>query len=130
VTRQEMEARRFAAAKAIAAGVLSSGDLCLEYGITRTTLSRWRRQLNRGGLGALQLRKATGRRPRLRDSDKAAFEELWKSREWTIAEFRDAVKESLGVSFHRDHLSRLLIQMKLRPKRSYRSRDLPCPISA
>lgn len=126
-----MESRRYAAAKAIAAGSLSSGELCREYGITRTTLSRWRRQLNRGGLGALKLRRPSGRRPRMDETQKQAFCDLWKSRDsWSVMEFRNSVEEVLGISFHRDHISRLLIQMGLRPKRSYRPRNLPCPISA
>ena len=75
LTREEMEARRMEAARALLNG-LNQSSVARRFGVSRTTASRWSRALNGIGMEALKRRRATGRPSRLSSEQLAVIPSL------------------------------------------------------
>jgi len=104
-------------------------------GIPRSTLYRWR-QAARVGPEGLTAKPHAGRPPRLSDRQLRQLETWlrqgadvhgWPNRLWTTARIAQLVRRHFGVSYHPDHLGRLL-HTRLgwtpqKPRRQARERD-------
>ncbi len=132
LTREEMEARRARAAPDILAG-RRSGAICREFGISRTTLSRWSRKLRGNGTDAMVTRTFTPGRPsRLTFKQRHQLIKIWRQGPaaqrlpvknnadgWTTQTFADVISIMMGVTYNPDHMGRLLLKLGLRQKRKY-----------
>src|SRR5687768_6260664 len=65
LTREQMEERRLAAGRLLRAGKLSQAEIAREVGVSRTSVTRWKRRLACGGRRGLRRRRAPGRASRL-----------------------------------------------------------------
>jgi transposase len=120
MTRQEMEARRLAAARGLTG---DSRELTEKHGISRTTLCRWRRALRKGGIDALRLRRSPGRTRKVSRADLVAFlREMHQDRTPLGEEMVEAVKAKFGVRYDVNHLTKTVrvegIRGTLRRRRS------------
>jgi transposase len=125
-SRNEMESRRLLAAQDLQAG-LAQADVARKYRVSRTTVSRWNREMNTKGVEALRKRLAPGRPSKLTADQLATAVEIYQagpisagldSPRWTTARFADAIFTRLGVRYDPDHVSRIMHRLGLRERRS------------
>ena len=117
LTREQLAERRAEAVRLLEAGEMKQVEIARHLGVTEAAVSKWKRQLAEEGPQALQLRKATGRPPKL---DRAAKQALVKKLEegavvagfpteqWTQARVKQVIEREFGVVYHQNYISRLL----------------------
>lgn len=122
LTREEMEVRRLEGARALLGGQPQS-NVANQFGVSRTTASRWSRALNHNGLEALKRRRATGRPSRLTGEQLAAIPVLmargarafgYPTERWTTGRVAHLIEIHFGVRYDPDHVGRLLHKIGLR----------------
>jgi transposase len=99
-------------------------DIADAFGVCEETVSRWLARA-RGGLDALETRPRSGRPPKLSPGDKRLIPEfLWHGAEaygfrgdvWTCGRIARVIREELGVRYHKDHVGRLLRELRWTPQ--------------
>ena len=117
LTREQLAERRAEAVRLLEAGEMKQVEIARHLGVTEAAVSKWKRQLAEEGPQALQMRKATGRPPKL---DEAAKQALGKKLEegavaagfpteqWTQARVKQVIEREFGVVYHQNYISRLL----------------------
>jgi transposase len=132
-TAAELERRRCRAVQAIDRGE-SPEVVARTYGVHRTSVYRWLALARRpDGLAA---RPHRGPEPRLSPEQHRHLETLllqgakahgWSNQLWTCARIRVLIQRHFGVSFHHDHVGRLLRRRlnwtPQKPQRRARERD-------
>lgn len=117
LTREQLAERRAEAIRLLEAGEMKQVEIARHLGVTEAAVSKWKKQLAEEGPQALQLRKASGRPPKL---DEAARQALVKKLEegaaaagfpteqWTQARVKQVIEREFGVVYHQNYISRLL----------------------
>ena len=112
-----MAERRAEGVRLLQAGEMKQVEIARHLGVTAAAVSKWKAQLDAEGPEALQMRKATGRPPKL---DQAARQALVKKLEegamaagfpteqWTQARVKQVIEREFGVRYHQNYISRLL----------------------
>jgi transposase len=132
-TAAELERRRCRAVQAVDRGE-SPEVVARTYGVHRTSIYRWLALARRpDGLAA---RPHPGPEPRLSPEQHRQLATLllqgakahgWSNQLWTCARIRVLIQRHFGVSFHHDHVGRLLRQRlnwtPQKPQRRARERD-------
>jgi transposase len=135
LSRDEMERRRLAAARELIGG-RSQASVAREFGVSRTTASRWQKALNGKGLENLRKRRATGRPSRLTPLQCAEVVEMFAagpramgidSDRWTTVRLADAIVRRFGVRYDPDHVGRLMHRLGLRKRERHEIQPLPPP---
>lgn len=138
LTRKQLAERRAEAIQLLEAGEMKQVEIARHLGVTEAAVSKWKKQLAEEGPQALQMRKATGRPPKL---DEAAKQELVKKLEegavaagfpteqWTQARVKKVIEGEFGVVYHQNYISRWLDDLgwsvqKPDPKAIERDEDL------
>lgn len=94
-------------------------------GVTEDAVSRWIARARRGGPEALRSRPAPGRPPKLSPAQKRRIPEfLWHGAEaygfrgevWTCGRIAQVIAEEFGVRYHKDHVGRLLGELRWTPQ--------------
>ncbi|MGD1069916.1 MAG: winged helix-turn-helix domain-containing protein [Bryobacteraceae bacterium] len=125
LNREEMEARRLAAARDLLNGV-SQSHVARRYGVSRTTASRWHRSIVIKGVESLHKRRATGRPSRLTADQADAIRQMYfegalahgfSSNRWTTAKLAVAIEQRFGIHYDQDHVGRLMHKLGLRQRR-------------
>jgi transposase len=89
------------------------------------SVSCWLARARQGGPEALRARPAPGRPPKLSSAQKRLIPEfLWHGAEaygfrgelWTCARIAKVIEEEFGVRYHKDHVSRLLRELRWTPQ--------------
>jgi putative transposase len=124
MTRLELEARRMQAIPLLDSSMMQA-KIARTFGVSRTTVSRWKRARAKGN--SLKQKLASGRPSRM-----SAMEIKWckfiypfgplDGGKWTQAKFAQAIKDNIGIEYHPDHVGRLMHQWGLRPKRERKTR--------
>lgn len=118
--RDSMERRRLAAARDLGRG-MRKVDVARKHRVSYVTVWRWETRLERGGIGALRLRKATGRPPKLAAADlkklggildRGARFSGGSSRIWTSSAVACLIRSVFRVRYHVNHVPRLLRKMR------------------
>jgi transposase len=112
----ELEARRLIAGEMILQG--NDNDEILEIlGVSRSSLNRWRRAVEKGGLDALKAKPHLGRKPRLNETQKRQLLEIllagprgvgYHNDWWTCRRIADVVARRFHVEYHPDYVGTLL----------------------
>ncbi|MGA9740375.1 MAG: helix-turn-helix domain-containing protein [Candidatus Binatus sp.] len=121
MSAKDLEVRRMRAGALFTAG-LSSIEVAQRTGVTRRSVRRWRKTFNASGLDGLVARKSSGRPSELGHDLKRKLEELYsivkdgrrESGSWL--KVAEAVNRRLEVSYHVDHIRRL-VRCAPRPER-------------
>lgn len=125
LTREEMEARRLAAAKDLLNGA-SQSHVARRYGVSRTTASRWHRSIVIKGVESLQKRRATGRPSRLTADQADTIRQIYfdgalahgfSTNRWTTSKLAVAIEQRFGIRYDQDHVGRLMHKLGLRERR-------------
>jgi transposase len=100
-------------------------DIADAFGVAEETVSRWLARARRAGADALLARPAPGHPPKLSAAQKRLIPEfLWHGPEaygfrgqvWTCARIAKVIAEEFGVSYHKDHVGRLLQELHWTPQ--------------
>ncbi|HWT81785.1 MAG TPA: IS630 family transposase [Candidatus Methylomirabilis sp.] len=100
-------------------------DIAAALGVRQETVSRWLARACHAGPEALLAHGSPGHPPKLTSAQKCLIPEfLWHGPEaygfrgqvWTCARIAYVIKEEFGVSYHKDHVSRLLKELRWTPQ--------------
>lgn len=100
-------------------------DIASALGVAEETVSRWLARAGQDGAEALLARPAPGHPPKLSAAQKLRIPEfLWHGPEaygfrgqvWTCARVSRVIEEELGVRYHKDHIGRLLRELRWTPQ--------------
>jgi transposase len=100
-------------------------DIGQALGVSEETVSRWLARARDGGPAALQARPRSGHPPKLSAAQKRLIPEfLWHGPEaygfrgevWTCARVARVIEEEFGVRYHKDHVGRLLKELRWTPQ--------------
>lgn len=117
LTREQLAERRAEAIRLLETGAMKQVEIARHLGVTEAAVSKWKKQLADGGPQALQLRKATGRPPKLDEAAKQALVKKleegavaagFPTEQWTQARVKKVIEREFGVVYHRNYISRLL----------------------
>lgn len=110
-------------------------EVARRIGCAASSVMRWRDTVRRGGPRALRVRSAPGRPPKLSARQRQALVRLLvqgaeahgdRTELWTTARIAELIRRRFGVSYHRDHVGRLLHQLgwsHQKPERRAAERD-------
>ncbi len=116
---ERLEQRRLQGAKLLREGV-HQAEVARQVGVHRQSVSRWARQLKRGGLRALKKAGRAGRKPRLRPEDLRRIERGLKrgpealgyeTSLWTAWRVAHLIEHQCGVRYHPSQAWRILRQL-------------------
>ncbi len=103
----------------------SQRHVAAALGVSEDAVSRWLRRARDGGPEALRSRHSPGRPPKLSSDQKRLIPEfLWHGAEaygfrgeaWTCARIAQVIEEEFGVRYHKDHVGRLLQELRWTPQ--------------
>lgn len=112
-----MEERRRSAAELLRSGKLCDAEIARSIGVSRTSVLRWRRALEAGGLRALRRKPTPGRPGRLKREEirlllrtlkQGAMKSGFPTERWTLKRIATVIKRKFAVSYHPLYLSRFL----------------------
>src|SRR2546421_6360038 len=92
-------------------------DIAVVLGVSEGAVSHWMKRGREGGVEALKAHPPKGVRPKLTIEQKAQIPALlakgaesygFRGDVWTARRVAEVIKRTFGVSYHRDHVSRLL----------------------
>ena len=131
---QQLEQRRLRAITLLEQG-FQPVDVAKKVGADRRSVRRWKADFRRKGQNGLTARPASGRPPKLNARQKKSLERRllngaqragFPTDLWTCPRVADTIKRTFGVSYHVDHISRLLHSLgwsPQKPERRARERD-------
>jgi transposase len=126
LTREQMEERRLAAGRLLRAGRLSQAEIAREVGVSRASVTRWKRRLACGGIRALRQRRAPGRASRLtaaqwrrlgRALDRGALAAGFETEQWTLRRVAAVVERRFGARYNPRSLGSALRAHGFTPQR-------------
>jgi transposase len=100
-------------------------DIADAFKVSEVSVSRWLSRARQGGPEALLARLVPGHPPKLSAAQKDLIPEfLWHGPEaygfggavWTCARIAQVIEEEFGVRYHKDHVSRLLKELRWTPQ--------------
>jgi transposase len=127
-TAAELEARRRLAIRLLSDGKQIS-DVASTVGCTPLSVRRWRDAYQAGGDAALTAQPHLGPRPKLGDSQRQQLLKLllagpraagYRTQLWTCRRVAEVVQRHFGVSYHEDHLGRLMHGLGWTPQKPER----------
>jgi transposase len=119
MTRLELEARRMHAIPDLDGSVMQA-KIARRFGVSRTTVSRWKRARAQGN--SLKRKVAPGRPSRMSEMPIECCKSIYRigpigGGKWTQTKFAQAIKDNVGIEYSPGHVGRLMHQWGLRPKR-------------
>ncbi len=111
-----LESRRRRALALVEEG-LSLNAAARRIGCAASSVLRWWQAFRRRGVTALHVRRASGRPPRLSPRKQARLVKLllqgplahgYRTDLWTTQRIAEVISRRFGVTYHRDHVGRLL----------------------
>jgi transposase len=103
----------------------SRQDIAEALGVSLVSVSRWFARVRDGGPEALRAHPSPGPPPKLAAAQKHLIPDLlWHGAEaygfrgevWTCARVAQVIAEEFGVTYHKDHVGRLLKQLRWTPQ--------------
>ena len=107
-------------------------DIAEALGASEVSVSRWLSRARESGPEAILSRPAPGHPPKLSPAQKRLIPEfLWHGAEaygfrgqvWTCARVAQVIEEEFGVSYHRDHVGRVLRELHWTPQMPIKRKD-------
>jgi transposase len=104
-TPAQVEERRLAAARLLRAGGLAQAEIARRVGVSRASVTRWKRRLERAGLRGMRRRAPTGRPSRLRPDQWARLLRVlrrgavvagFETERWTLPRIAAVVERTFG----------------------------------
>ncbi len=120
LTRRQMEERRLEGGRLLEEGGLSQAEIARELGVSKSTVSQWRKILTRAGVPGLKASISCGRPPRLDEQGEGRLlEELrkgarahgYRDERWTLVRIAEVLKARQAIRYDPDHLSVVMRQL-------------------
>jgi transposase len=120
-----MEERRMKGGKMLRANKLTQYEIAERLGVSRISVSKWKRQLQAEGSKGLKARKSSGRPVKLSGQQqqdllkvlsRGARDAGYPTERWTLKRVQQVIKREYQVSYHPKYLSRLLKQLGWTPQ--------------
>lgn len=115
-TPKQLERRRHKAMELLDSG-LSLNEVARRVGANPSSVMRWRDNRHQHGEQGLKPKPASGRPPKLTPSQKKRLVKLllkgamangYRTELWTTARIAELISTRFGVTYHRDHVGRLM----------------------
>jgi transposase len=131
---KELEARRLVGGRLLQEGK-GVREVARLTGASPSSVSRWKQDLEAGGLEALKAKAHPGRSARLTQDQKRALEQVllkgplaagFSTDLWTLARVAEVIEREFGVKYHPGHVWYILRAMGWscqKPERRARERD-------
>jgi transposase len=125
---EERERRRWRAMALVKEG-FSAAAVADRLGVDPRTVRRWKRAYRRGGKAALKVQKAPGAKPRLTGRQRyglrrkllaGAVAQGFTTELWTCPRIRQIIQRCYGVTYHVDHIPRLMQSLGFSPQKPER----------
>lgn len=125
---EELERRRLRALALLEEGLLPS-EVARRVGVDRRSVRRWRAAARKHGEAGVRARAAPGRPPKLKEHQKRRLEALllkgplatgFDTDLWTCPRVGELIERRFGVSYHVDHIGRLLHDLGWSPQKPAR----------
>jgi transposase len=126
LTRIQLEERRLAAARLLRTHTLSEAEIAREMGVSRTSVTRWKQQLEHDGPRRLQRRRSSGRPSPLSEAQwrhlldllqRGAVAAGFETEHWTLPRIAQVIEQTFGVRYHSHSLGRALHARGWSPQR-------------
>jgi len=113
---------------------LSNAEIGRRLGVSRKSISLWRRDWNENGVAGLVMGKP-GRHPALKESQYDNLVEAllqgpeshgYKTQLWTLKRIADLIERQTGIKYHPSHVWKILTRLgwtHQRPERQAKERD-------
>ncbi len=120
LTRNQMAEGRAEGVRMLNAGETAQAQIARTLGVSEAAVSKWNKELQKNGLHALEMRKATGRPPKMNPEAREQLAEKLKqgaiaagfpTEQWTQARVKKVIEREFGVVYHQNYISRLLDDM-------------------
>jgi putative transposase len=117
LTRQQMEERRLEGARLLKAGRLSQAAIARQLGVSRTAVTKWKKQLTESGLRGLKARRPRGRSRKLSANQCQRLVSMLKrgarahgfaTDRWTQRRMQQVIAREFGVTYHPKYVGRLM----------------------
>jgi transposase len=125
VTRAQMEERRMQGVKLLQADKLTQQEIAKRLGVSRESVSKWKRHLEAEGRKGLKARRSSGRPAKLsrkqqqdllRLLSQGAVRAEYATERWTLKRIQQVIQKQYQVSYHPKYLNRLLRQLGWTPQ--------------
>ncbi len=125
---EELERRRQRAIELLKQGHGPTA-IAQRLGVDRRSVRRWKAAYRRGRLAGIAARPAPGRPPRIGEKDQTKLQRLllkgacaagFPTELWTCGRVVELIEQRFGVSYHVDHVGRLLHALGFSPQRPRR----------
>jgi transposase len=92
-------------------------DIAVALGVTKGAVSQWLKRARTGGVESLRHRPKSGAPPRLTAAQRAQIPALlakgpaaygFRGDVWTCARVTNVIRQEFGVTYHPDHVGRIL----------------------
>jgi transposase len=112
----ELESRRLLAGQLLLEG-RDNGEVVEILGVSESSVKRWHRAVEKGGLDALKARPHPGRKPRLNAKQKRQLVDIllagprkagYHNDFWTCRRIAEVVAKRFHVEYHPDYVGRML----------------------
>jgi putative transposase len=137
LTKQQLEQRRFAAIESFknSTNPKTQIQIARELGVTPAAISQWRKAFNQNGDDSLKAKPHPGPGRSISPEDIQELKELLLKNPqefgftrigWTTAMIAELIENEFGVSYHPDHVGKLLHSIgfsKQKPKTRGKKRD-------
>jgi len=124
LTREQMEERRLEGGRLLTAGKLSQTAIARQLGVSRATVSDWKKMIDAVGVQGLEKRKAAGSQSKLNLSQKKELQSLldmgaesygFPTDHWTLERVQTVIQQKFGITYHLNYLNRLLRNLGFSP---------------
>jgi transposase len=104
-------------------------DVAERLGVSQSSVKRWKKAFRQGGLAALAPKRHPGPKSKLSASQKVQLRKIlvrgaraagFATDLWTCPRVAQVVERTFGVSYHPDHLGRILHDMGFSPQKPLR----------
>lgn len=125
---EELERRRLRALALLEEGLLPS-EVARRVGVERRSVRRWKAAARKHGKAGVRARVASGRPPRLTTAHKRRLEALlikgalargFDTDLWSCPRVAELIKQRFGITYHVDHIGRLLHDLGWSPQKPAR----------
>lgn len=125
-TPAQLEAQRLQIAVLLGEGSLSNQEIADAIGVHVSTVKRCRAAIQQGGVAALAAKPHPGPNPKLTPRQhqqllallaRGALAAGFSSELWTCPRVAEVVLQKFGVSYHPDHLGRILRDLDCTPQK-------------
>ena len=112
----ELETRRRLAGRLLLEG-RKIGEVAEIVAASESSVRRWRRDVEKGGLEALKAKPHLGRKPRLNEKQKQRLTKIllagpckagYRTDLWTCRRVAEVIAKKFGVTYHRAHVWKIL----------------------